>query len=122
MNKSYNDKMSQSEKIKRGKLLRKNLTAEQKEAIRENKKKYIKNLSGSALNKYRKQSTQREIKRWNNMSEAEKEIKRENDKEYQVREQKSKKRWNTMSEAEKEIKRKKERERYKKNKFLKMKN
>jgi len=56
------------------------------------------------------------------MSEAEKEIKRENDKEYQVREQKSQKRWATMSEAEKEIKRKKERERYKKNKFLKMKN
>ena len=56
LSKSYNDKMSQSEKIKRGKLLRKNLTAEQKEAIRENKKKYIKNLSGSALNKYRKQS------------------------------------------------------------------
>ena len=45
-----------------------------------------------------------------------------NDKEYQVREQKSKKRWATMSEVEKEIKRKKERERYKKNKFLKMKN
>ena len=122
LNKSYNDKMSQSEKIKRGKLLRKNLTAEQKESIRENKKKYIKNLSGSALNKYKKQSRQREIKRWATMSEAEKEIKRENDKEYQVREQKSQKRWATMSEAEKEIKRKKERERYKKNKFLKMKN
>ena len=51
----------------------------------------------------------------------EKDIKNVN-KEYQVREQKSKKRWATMSEAEKEIKRKKERERYKKNKFLKMKN
>ena len=116
LSKSYRDKMSQSEKKKREKFRRENLTAEQKKKIRKNKRKYIKNLSGNALVKYKKNSRQREIIRWANMSETEKEIKREDDREYQIREQKSKKRWANMSEAEKEIKRKQERERYKKNK------
>ena len=81
--KSYRDKMSQSEKKKKEKLRYQNLTEEQLEEKRERNIDYIKNLSGKKLEKIKISEKYRSRKRRANMSEAQKEIKREGDRIYQ---------------------------------------
>ena len=81
--KSYRDKMSQSEKKKINKQRYSELTDEQLEEKRERNKKYISNLSVKKLEKIKIRETNRQKKRWANMSEAQKEIKREGDRIYQ---------------------------------------
>ena len=83
--KSYRDKMSQSEKKKKEKLRYQNLTEEQLEEKRERNIDYIKNLSGKKLEKIKISEKYRSRKRRANMSEAQKEIKREGDRIYQKR-------------------------------------
>ena len=83
LSKSYRDKMSQSEKKKKEKLRYQNLTEEQLEEKRERNIDYIKNLSGKKLEKIKISEKYRSRKRRANMSEAQKEIKREGDRIYQ---------------------------------------
>jgi len=75
--------MSQSEKKKKEKLRYQNLTEEQLEEKRERNIDYIKNLSGKKLEKIKISEKYRSRKRRANMSEAQKEIKREGDRIYQ---------------------------------------
>ena len=77
--------MSQSEKKKKEKLRYQNLTEEQLEEKRERNIDYIKNLSGKKLEKIKISEKYRSRKRRANMSEAQKEIKREGDRIYQKR-------------------------------------
>ena len=83
--KSYRDKMSQSEKKKINKQRHSELTEEQLEEKRERNKDYIKNLSFKKLKKIKISESNRQKKRWANMSETQKEIKREGDRIYQKR-------------------------------------
>ena len=85
LSKSYRDKMSQSVKKKKEKLRYQNLTEEQLEEKRERNIDYIKNLSGKKLEKIKISEKYRSRKRRANMSEAQKEIKREGDRIYQKR-------------------------------------
>jgi hypothetical protein len=85
LSKSYRDKMSQSEKKKKEKLMYQNLTEEHLEEKRERNIDYIKNLSGKKLEKIKISEKYRSRKRRANMSEAQKEIKREGDRIYQKR-------------------------------------
>ena len=62
-----------------------NLTEEQLEDKRERNIDYIKNLSGKKLEKIKIKKKYRSRKRRANMSEAQKEIKREGDRIYQKR-------------------------------------
>ena len=85
LSKSYRDKVSISQRKKNEKLRYKNLTDEQLEEKRERNKNYISNLSGKKLEKLKASESNRQKKRWANMSEAQKEIKREGDRIYQKR-------------------------------------
>ena len=85
LSKSYRDKVSISQRKKNEKLRYKNLTDEQLEEKRERNKNYISNLSGKKLEKLKASVSNRQKKRWANMSEAQKEIKREGDRIYQKR-------------------------------------
>ena len=85
LSKSYRDKVSISQRKKNEKLRYKNLTDEQLEEKRERNKNYINNLSGKKLEKLKASESNRQKKRWANMSEAQKEIKREGDRIYQKR-------------------------------------
>ena len=85
LSKSYRDKMSQSVKKKKEKLRYQNLNEEQLEEKRERNIDYIKNLSGKKLEKIKISEKYRSRKRRANMSEAQKEIKREGDRIYQKR-------------------------------------
>jgi len=88
--KSYRDKMSQSEKKKINKQRHSELTEEQLEDKRERNSNYIKNLSVKKLEKIKISEKYRSRKRRANMSEAQKEIKREGDRIYQKRKAKMK--------------------------------
>ena len=85
LSKSYRDKVSISQRKKNEKLRYKNLTEEQLEEKRERNKNYISNLSGKKLEKLKASESNRQKKRRANMSEAQKEIKREGDRIYQKR-------------------------------------
>ena len=85
LSKSYRDKVSISQRKKNEKLRYKNLTEEQLEEKRERNKNYISNLSGKKLEKLKASESNRQKKRWADMSEAQKEIKREGDRIYQKR-------------------------------------
>ena len=85
LSKSYRDKVSISQRKKNEKLRYKNLTDEQLEEKRERNKNYISNLSGKKLEKLKASESNRQKKRWANMSEAQKKIKREGDRIYQKR-------------------------------------
>ena len=64
------------------------LTEDQLEAKRIRNRDYIKNLSDKQLEKRKITESKRERERWANMSEVQKEIKREKDREYRKRKKK----------------------------------
>ena len=61
------------------------LTEDQLEAKRIRNRDYIKNLFGKQLEKRKITESKRQRERWTNMSEVQKEIKREKDREYRKR-------------------------------------
>jgi hypothetical protein len=85
LSKSYRDKMSQSVKKKINKQRHSKLTEEQLKEKSERNRNYIKNLSIKKLEKIKISEKYRSRKRRANMSEAQKEIKREGERIYQKR-------------------------------------
>ena len=75
LSKSYRDQMNQSEKKKINKQRHSKLTEEQLEEKRERNRNYIKNLSVKKLEKIKISESNRQKKRWANMSEAQKKLK-----------------------------------------------
>tara|TARA_B110000116_G_scaffold234429_1_gene218938 strand:+ start:53 stop:634 length:582 start_codon:yes stop_codon:yes gene_type:complete len=81
--KKIRDDMSLAERKEFDKKSYAELTEEQLEAKRIRNRDYIKNLSGKQLKKRKIIESKRQRERWINMSEVQKEIKREKDREYQ---------------------------------------
>ena len=81
--KKRRDKMSMSEKKKLDKDIYENLTNEQIQKKNKRNKEYLENLSQDKINRRKAQDHIRSKKRWKNMSEEEKEIKRKRDREWQ---------------------------------------
>ena len=69
------------------------LTEDQLEAKRIRNRDYIKNLFGKQLEKRKITESKRQRERWTNMSEVQKEIKREKDREYRKNKKFMKKVW-----------------------------
>ena len=86
--KKIRDQMSPTERKGFYKKEYAELTEDQLEAKRIRNRDYIKNLSGKQLEKRKITESKRERERWANMSEMQKKIKREKDREYRKRKKK----------------------------------